>query len=142
MASEDKTFPLELRLEYAHAVGELAPFFEGLVAGLARATRCRACARTWCPPRLVCACGASDTEWRELSGHGVLVHATSAWGRLPLTGAEPRLHRFGLVRLDGASNLLFARLAEAPESHVGERVRLARVASWTHPAQSVELVPE
>lgn len=141
--SDNASLRLDLGLAYTHALGELAPYFEGLVSGIARATHCRACGRTWCPPRLTCACGASGAEWRVLSGHGVLVHATSGTVRLPLTAASPRLHHFGLVRLDGATNLMFARLAGAEAPRPGDRVRLARAdASWSHPAQSVEFLPE
>ena len=134
--------PLELRLRYAHALGDLAPYFTGLERGVAMATRCASCGRTWFAPRLTCTCGGRSLAWVELSGRGTVVALTR--GRATLPGTEFTADfSFALIRHDGADNLCFGRLAQAARLGPGSAVRLARAAGeWAHPAQCAEYVPE
>ena len=134
---------LELRLRYAHALGDLAPYFAGLERGVAVATRCSSCGRTWFAPRLTCTCGGRSLAWVELSGRGTVVALTR--GRATLPGTEVTAEfGFALIRLEGADNLCFGRLAdEAARLAPGSAVRLARaVGAWAHPAQCAEYVPD
>lgn len=134
---EDRTVPLTLTLRYAHPLGELAPYFQGLNTGRAIATRCPTCARTWFPPRLSCPEHGTATVWADLSGHGRIVGVSIADSTLPF-GAETARRAFLMVALDGAENLAFGRFAGDPAAaRVGLKVRLARApGTWPHPAQA------
>ena len=134
--------PLRLELAYNHALGELSPYFNGLLHGRAMATRCPACGKAWCPPRLVCHTDNSPTSWIELAGTGTLVSSTRTTTALPMT-KEARTCIFALTRLDGAENCLLARMeASEPMPSPGQRVRLVRApGDWPHPAQAALLVP-
>jgi len=137
-----QTVPIELALRYAHPLGALAPYFAGLERGVAMATRCGACGRTWFAPRLVCTCGGAKVEWTQLSGRGTLVAVTHGRATLPGTQITAQFG-FALIRLDGADNQCFGRLAAASASlAAGSAVRVSRAAGdWAHPAQCVEYVP-
>jgi len=138
-----RTVPIELRLRYAHGLGGLAPYFTGLERGAALATQCPACRRTWFAPRLTCTCGGRALAWVELSGRGTI--AALSRGRAVLPGTDFVADAgFALIRLDGADNLCFGRLAAAASRlGPGARVRLARAQGrWAHPAQCAEYVPD
>ena len=135
--------PIELRLHYAHGLGELSPYFAGLERGAAIATRCRDCHRTWFAPRLVCACGCRTLDWVELRGRGTIVALTR--GRATLRSlATADEFGFALIRMDGADNLCFGRLGGIPEELApGSPVKLRRTkGDWAHPAQCAEYVAE
>lgn len=131
--------PLELRLRYDHALGDLSPFFRGLEAGRAWATRCGDCERAWFAPRLVCACGGRAMRWVELGGAGTIEAMTVGRSVLPCADLASTF-AFALIRLDGAQNACFGRLAaDATSLGRGGRVRLRRAAgSWPHPVQCAE----
>lgn len=133
---------LKLELDYAHPLGALAPYFEGLERGQAIASRCDACGRTWFPPRLSCP-GHGATVWAPLDGGGRIVSATVTESRLPF-GGPSELHVFALVAMDGAENLAFGRVGAEPGAVLaGLRVRLARApGAWPHPAQAAWFVAE
>ena len=163
MNADDRTIPLTLTLRYAHPLGELAPYFQGLDAGRAIATRCPTCARTWFPPRLSCPEHGAATVWTDLSGKGRIVSVSISFrsrkpgyagkGRivsvsiadstLPF-GAETARRAFLMVALDGAENLAFGRFAGAPDAaRAGLKVRLARApGTWPHPAQAAWFVAD
>lgn len=135
------TVPLLVQLRHNHPLGELAPYFHGLQAGRAIASRCPACARTGFPPRLQCPDHPGPTDWVELPGSGRIVAVTLTESPLPFGSASaPRA--FVLVALDGAENLAFGRLAEVPEAGAdtvleGRRVWISRAAgTWPHPSQA------
>jgi uncharacterized OB-fold protein len=135
--------PIELRLRYAHGLGKLAPYFSGLERGAAMATRCSNCRLTWFAPRLTCTCGGRDLVWVELTGRGIIAALTH--GRVALPGTRFVAETgFALIRLDGADNQCFGRLASAASQlGPGSAVRLARAErQWAHPAQCVEYVPD
>jgi uncharacterized OB-fold protein len=136
-----QTVALELRLAYAHGLGDLAPYFSGLERGVAVATRCTSCRRTWFAPRLTCTCGSRALDWIELSGRGRIVAVTRGRAALPGAGNAADFD-FALIRLDGADNACFGRLGGTPEAlHPGVAVRLVRAAgTWAHPAQCAEYV--
>ena len=139
---------IDLTLRYTHALGALAPYFEGLTAGRAVASVCAACGRTWFPPRLGC-CSRADAvqsgavQWTTLAGTGRIVTATSGGGTLPF-GGGPAGDGLALVALDGADNLALGWVdGFGREPPAGARVRL--VASDhhpPHPAQAARYVPE
>lgn len=128
---------LLLQLRHTHPLGELAPYFLGLQAGRAMASRCRACTRTWFPPRLDCPDHRSGIDWVELPGTGRVVSVTLTSGPLPF-GSESMPRAFALVALDGAENLAFGRLADLPDGVAeGQPVWISRAAgNWPHPAQA------
>lgn len=131
------TVPLLVQLRHHHPLGELAPYFHGLQAGRAIASRCPACARTWFPPRLQCPDHRGPTDWVELPGSGRIVSVTLTDSVLPF-GSESASRAFVLVALDGTENLAFGRLAEVPDAAVdGRLVWLSRAAgAWPHPSQA------
>lgn len=134
--------PIELRLRYVHALGGLSPYFAGLERGVALATRCPRCHRTWFAPRLTCTCGNRVLDWVELTGRGNVVALTRGRAMLPGTGVVDEFG-FALIQLDGADNRCFGRLGRAA-SHVGpgSAVQLVRAeGQWRHPAQYAEYVP-
>jgi uncharacterized OB-fold protein len=133
--------PIELRLRYAHGLGGLSPYFAGLERGVALATRCPTCNRTWFAPRLTCTCGSRVLEWVELSGYGKVVALTRSRVMLPGTTVVDDF-AFALIRLDGADNLCFGRLDGAlSQLAPGSRVRISRAAGqWAHPAQCAKYV--
>lgn len=141
--ADDRTIPLTITLRYAHPLGELAPYFQGLDAGRAIATRCPTCARTWFPPRLSCPEHGAATVWTDLSGKGRIVSVSIADSTLPF-GAETARRAFLMVALDGAENLAFGRFAGAPDAaRAGLKVRLARApGTWPHPAQAAWFVAD
>ena len=137
------TIPIELRLRYAHGLGGLSPYFAGLERGVAMATRCHDCHRTWFAPRLTCACGGRVLEWVELSGRGTVTALTRGRATLPGTGIVAEFG-FALIQLEGADNLCFGRLGRtASQLCRGSAVRLSRAEGpWAHPAQCAEYVPD
>ena len=137
------TVAIDVRLRYAHGLGGLAPYFAGLERGVAMATRCRGCGRTWFAPRLACACGGRAMDWVELTGRGTIVALTRGRATLPGTGSVDEF-AFALIRLDGADNLCFGRLGRGfVQPGSGSTVRLSRAeGQWAHPAQCAEYVPD
>lgn len=137
------TIGFTLSLRYAHALGALAPYFEGLAAGRAVASVCAACGRTWFPPRPGCCSRADAVQWTTLTGAGRIVAGTSGGGALPF-GGGPAGEGLALIALDGADNLALGRVdGFGGEPPTGARVRL--VASGRqppHPAQAARYVPE
>lgn len=114
---------LTLTLRYTRSVGDLAPYFEGLATGVARATRCATCARSWFPPRLVCPRGHTDLRWLSLSGVGVVQALTQGMGKLPFD-ADERPLMLALVAMEGADNLVLGRVDATVPVRAGDRVRL------------------
>ena len=139
------TVRLHLALTHRHGLGALTPYFRGLLAGRALASRCRVCARSWFPPRFGCPEHGATLDWAELQGAGRVVALTHTAGVLPFGvgdgAAAPAAAplTFALVALDGAHNLAFARLDGSAAQHavVGDHVWLSRAAGeWPHPAQA------
>ena len=143
-ASAVSTIDLTLALRYTHALGALAPYFEGLAAGCAVASACPACGRTWFPPRLGCCSRAGAVQWTTLAGTGRVIAGTNGGGALPF-GGGPAGEGLALIALDGADNLAIGWVDgfgdEPPE---GARVRLVPASGHRppHPAQAARYVPE
>ena len=134
---------IEVTLRYTHALGALAPYFEGLAAGRAVASTCAACGRTWFPPRLGCCSRAGPVQWTTLTGAGRVVAGTCGGGTLPF-GGGPAGEGLALIALDGADNLALGWVdgfgGDPPE---GARVRLVTSGrDPPHPAQAARYVPE
>ena len=134
---------IDLALRYTHALGALAPYFEGLTAGRAVASTCAVCGRVWFPPRPGCCAQAGSVQWTTLAGTGLVVAGTSGGGTLPF-GGGPAGEGLALIALDGADNLALGWVdglgGEPPE---GARVRLvASDHQAPHPAQAARYVPE
>ena len=142
-ARRDAGLPIELTLRYAHSLGGLAPYFEGLAAGRAVAARCARCGRTWFPPRPGCCAQAGTARWTTLAGTGRIVAGTTGGGPLPFGGGAAG-EGLALVALDGADNLALGwvdGLGDVPPE--GARVRLVTTAARPpHPAQAARFVPE
>lgn len=134
---------VEIALRYAHGLGDLSPYFSGLIRGEALATHCDACKSVWFAPRLVCACQNRNLRWQRLAGSGVLCYLTSGRTVLPGTAISGEFV-YGLIRLDGASNLCLGRIeigTGLPEPN--QRVRLAVAGRrWAHPSQCSDFVVE
>ncbi|MBX3631724.1 MAG: hypothetical protein KF695_02285 [Simplicispira sp.] len=130
---------LGISLRYTHGLGDLSPYFLALTRGVALATHCNICKRTWFAPRLICACQNRRMAWQPLDGGGVLRHWTSGRAVLPGTSISGEF-AFGLIQLDGASNLYLGRvLGEAIRIEPNQRVRLLPAArDWVHPSQSCD----
>ena len=134
---------IEVALRYDHALGALAPYFEGLAAGRAVASQCAVCERTWFPPRLGCCSRAGPAQWTTLAGTGRVAAGTSGGGTLPF-GGGPAGAGLALIALDGADNLALGWVdgfGDAPPE--GARVRLVIGDPHPpHPAQAARYVPE
>lgn len=137
-----RTLPLSLHLQHRMPLGELAPYFEALLAGRALATRCTVCGRSWYAPRLACPQHGLQTQWHELPGHGRVLAVTRADGPLPFRDAAPSMHSFALVAMAGADNQCFARLSPSASAlQPGQTVWISRAAGdWPHPSQAAEFV--
>lgn len=126
---------------YGHSFGALAPYFEGLRAGRAMATRCPVCAHIWFPPRIVCPEHGAGVEWTALTGEGRVAVATLTTVPLPLTGRGERAW-LALIAMEGASNLALGRIHADRPVQPGLCVRLSvdpgRIA---HPAQAALYLP-
>lgn len=92
--------PYTLSLDYTLHPGWMAPFVEGLQAGLAVARRCAACGQTAFPPQRLCACGEGDGVWMTLAGDANITFRTE--------GADGA---FALVVFDGADTAAVVRLS-------------------------------
>ena len=134
---------IEVALRYDHALGALAPYFEGLAAGRAVASSCTVCGRSWFPPRLGCCSRAGPPRWTTLAGTGRVVAGTSGGGTLPF-GGGPAGEGLALIALDGADNLALGWVdgfGGAPPE--GARVRLVTGdPNPPHPAQAARYTPE
>jgi uncharacterized OB-fold protein len=76
------------------------PFWEGVAEGVLRVQRCVACGRNVFYPRAVCPfCTASDLEWVEASGAGV-VHSFTVVHRAPPDYRDEVPYVVALVDLD------------------------------------------
>ena len=135
--------PIDLTLRYTHALGGLAPYFEGLTAGRAVASTCTGCGRTWFPPRLGCCSRTGTTRWTSLAGTGRVAAGTNGGGTLPF-GGGPAGEGLALIALDGADNLALGWVdgfGDVPPA--GSRVRLVTNGRHQpHPAQAARFVPE
>ena len=135
--------PIDVNIRYTHSLGELSPYFEGLIAGRAVASTCVACGRTWFPPRLGCCSRAGPARWKTLAGTGRIAAGTNGGGTLPFGGGAAG-EGLALVALDGADNLALGwvdGLGDVPP--VDARVRLvATESNPPHPAQAARYVPE
>jgi uncharacterized OB-fold protein len=132
--------PLQLSLSYDHALGDLSPYFAGLMSGLLIATRCPKCAAVRLPPRLWCPCGSQLSQWVQLSGLGTVVASTRTKSSLPATQVRGQM-TFALIEFDGASNRALVRCRSESPLPTGVRVRLAPPSSHTaHPVQALEVV--
>ena len=133
---------IEVTLRYAHALGGLAPYLEGLTAGRAVASVCAACGRTWFPPRLGCCSRSGPARWTTLAGTGRVVAGTSGGGTLPF-GGGPAGEGLALIALDGADNLALGWVdgfGGAPPE--GARVRIVTGGDCPpHPVQAVRFIP-
>lgn len=134
---------IDLHLRYTHPLGALAPYFDGLREGQARASRCPVCRHTCFPPRLLCAHDRHQTEWTTLNGAGCIISVTSGISRLPLSDTKAA-YCFALVAVDGADNAAFARVVGDPVLLVpGTRVHLVATGGEApHPAQCACFVPD
>ena len=137
--------PIDVNIRYTHSLGELSPYFEGLIAGRAVASTCVACGRTWFPPRLGCCSRAGPARWKTLEGTGRIAAGTNGGGTLPFGGGSAG-EGLALIALDGADNLALGwvdGLGDVPP--VGARVRLVAATTATrapHPAQAARFVRE
>ena len=85
---------------------ETEAFWSATVAGKLLLPHCRACdATTWYPRGLCPACGATDLEWIEASGHGTVYSYTTVHrGEGPYRDATPYVVAY--VEVDEGPRLL------------------------------------
>ena len=143
MIEVDQSVNLAFTLRYTHGLGGLSPYFSALMRGEALATYCDVCKRVWFAPRLICACQNRNMTWQQLEGIGVLCHFTS--GRTVLPGTEINGDFvYGLIRLNGASNLCLGRIKTSTISiQPNQRVRLMLAdREWVHPSQCCDFFVE
>ncbi len=133
----DRSFPLNLSLDYQHGSGLLTDYFSALQTGRARASRCLKCGDVRIPPRFVCPGDGESTEAIELAGTGSVAAATNTDSMLPFA-EQASSHVFVLVAMDGADNLMFGRMSQPEDvTDVGDRVCLAGAQGTTaHPAEA------
>ena len=132
-----KSVELELNLKYTYPLGQWEPYFRGLKAGRAIASKCTTCGRTWFAPRLDCPEHGASVTWVQLSGAAQVVSVTVTQSRLPFC-IEFVPTAFAVVALHGAENLAFARLSNVPKSDLTDQtVWISRAAGqWAHPSQA------
>jgi len=132
-----KSVELQLNLKYTHPLGQWEPYFKGLNAGRAIASRCTSCGRTWFAPRLDCPEHGATVTWVQLSGAAQVVSVTVTQSQLPFC-IESVPTAFALVALHGAENLAFARLANIPKLDLTDQtVWISRDSGqWVHPSQA------
>lgn len=138
--ADETPAPVPLTLRYAHALGDLAPFFDALKRGELMGTRCGGCDSVWMPPRLLCSCGGRGMQWERLSGEGVVVAVTLTESALPATERRGPMG-FALVQFDGAGRSTLVRFAPGDAIAVGRRVRLQAASSPSHPIQALVVGP-
>lgn len=87
------------------------------------ASRCEACAITYCPPRLFCErCFAGPLQADRSVGPGGTLRAVTV-GSVGVEGESlPSPVTVGLIQLDGADTVLMHFLLEAEEASAGGRV--------------------
>ncbi len=137
---------LELTQRYRYSLGKSSRFFIALEEGRFLATRCRACAKVYAPPRPLCPACLRVTEWRELTGEGRL----ETWSVLhfsPGTNEDARAletpYVLAYALLDGADTL-FPHLLRADPAAIkrGMRLRVAyRDEPVGHPIHLMYFVP-
>ena len=137
----EQSFPLVWALNYHHATGEMAPYFEALEVGRARASKCPTCGDVRMPPRPVCPDDGTQTEAIDLSGAGQVAAVTHG-DAVPPFGDHATPQNFVLVAMDGADNFMFGRMIDAHADDavaVGTRVRLAGAQGASpHPSGAAE----
>jgi uncharacterized OB-fold protein len=90
----------QLVLDYTVPVGDLAPYFEALHAGVALASKCNSCGAVAFPARTRCGvCVGSEMTWKELDGTAQIMFRTN-------TPSES----FALVKFAGADTSSTVRL--------------------------------
>lgn len=90
----------QLVLDYTVPVGDLAPYFEALHAGVALASKCNTCGAVAFPARTLCGvCVGNKMTWQELDGTGQVLFRTD-------TPSES----FALVKFAGADTCSTVRL--------------------------------
>ncbi len=103
------------------------PFWDAAREGRLVLPKCRSCGAFAHYPRLFCpACGASDPDWREVSGRGQVYSYTVVHLRMrPVPEDWPAPYVVGLVELDEGPLLMSNVVGCAPEDvYVGMPVRV------------------
>lgn len=137
MPEQDLDAPLEIRErvynDYLYSYGGVSRFFRELVENQRiMATRCRGCAKVWCPPRMRCAECFGHGEWISLDGAGTVISAVDCY----YVPSNYRLHEYldlpytlALIQMDGADtalyNTVFTGRKTLHQVRPGDRVRAA-----------------
>lgn len=102
-------------------------FFSRLAEGKFQSTRCRSCAVTHYPPRVVCPeCLGEEFDWVDLPRGGTLLAFT--WQEAAMRCRKPDV--LGLVELQGVGNLFTRIDADYEDLYIGQRVVFD---TWTSP---------
>lgn len=128
--SELVTVTIEMEQAWRYASGAaMERFAEGLKKRRIEAVSCRACRRSYLPPRPFCGkCNIRMSDWTAVKDEGELV----AWTVMQLPLLDGRTgelreapYGMGLIRLDGADTSLNHYLAESDPAKlaIGQRVR-------------------
>ncbi|MCG8435290.1 MAG: hypothetical protein MJA83_14795, partial [Gammaproteobacteria bacterium] len=122
--TEPVTLPLRLEFTYQHGLGEFSAYFERLEQGVALASHCPICERTYFPPRAICQAGHTGLENRELPGTGKIISITNGLETKAFGTTESHT-TVVLVLIDGADTVSFGRLEKTQQTpRPGDKVQL------------------
>ena len=107
-----------------HSYGNLSPYFRALAEGKLVGTHCRACKKTYLPPRPDCPDCYKKTRWVTLPTKGRV--ATFAVVKYPGAGYEEDLETVGdslpsiivYIEIEGVDTKIMSRLLECDLSEV------------------------
>ncbi|MFA5785749.1 MAG: Zn-ribbon domain-containing OB-fold protein [Actinomycetota bacterium] len=112
----------EIPMSYRYTAGLAGErFLRGLKAGRILATVCKPCGVVYVPGRAYCErCMAALEQWKEVGPAGTVESVSVA--HVGLEGVPlDKPQAYGLIRLDGATTVLFHRVA--PGVQAGQRVK-------------------
>ena len=101
-------------------------FYENLKEKKLTTTRCKQCAHTPFPPRVICPeCNSDDLEWVELPSRGKVVQFSEEVAGVPLGFEPPLIH--AIINLGGGLTQFLSRIinCEAGQLKEGDDVQIA-----------------
>ncbi|MCS7143027.1 MAG: Zn-ribbon domain-containing OB-fold protein [Aigarchaeota archaeon] len=115
----------ELRLRYLLPIKGIEDFFEGLVKGEVRYTRCKRCGRKYFPPQPDCSsCGTREMEWMRIEGTGELLTFSKVVVK-PTSYLHYDDYIVGVARFpEGFNVLAWVRASDVSELEMGTPVRI------------------
>lgn len=127
---EPLVYESRIGIPYNWWAGETATkFFSGIAAErVFYATFCKACNRTFLPPRKTCPlCFAKDLSWKALAPRGEVVSFTVVRRQQAALGDAKVPVIFALVKIDGADTAMAHRLGKVDEKDLAAGLRVRAV---------------